>query len=108
MKSFLLSTRSIAFRNLTDSLCRLSALLLVLPAFASAEDLSAPVGAQGGASVLWIFANLSFTGMWAQAKGATLWKVIAFILGFPGTLLTLIIVKAGSERAYGIDLPRKP
>jgi hypothetical protein len=44
--------------------------------------------------------------MWAQAKGNAIWKAITFILGFPGTLLTLLVVTSGSERAYGIDLPR--
>ena len=28
-------------------------------------------------------------------------------LRVPGTLLTLMVVEAGSERAYGIDMPRK-
>jgi hypothetical protein len=60
-----------------------------------------------GVSAVWIFANLSFTGMQAQAKGSMFWKVVSFIFGFPGTLLTLLIVNKGSERAYGIDLPRR-
>jgi hypothetical protein len=47
---------------------------------------------KGGASAIWIFANLSFTGMRAQAKGSTFWKVVSFIFGFPGTLLTLLVV----------------
>jgi len=34
--------------------------------------------------------------------------VLAFILGFPGTLLTFFCVAAGKERAYGVDLPKKP
>jgi len=64
-------------------------------------------GTQGGASATWIFANLSFTGMRAQDKGTTFWKVVTFIFGFPGTLLTLMVVERGSQRAYGIDMPRK-
>jgi hypothetical protein len=63
--------------------------------------------ANGGVSAIWIFANLSFTAMRAQGKGTTLWKVISFIFGFPGTLLTLLVITQGSERAYGIDMPRK-
>lgn len=58
-------------------------------------------------TAIWIFANLSYTGMRAQDKGSVFWKVVSFIFGFPGTLLTLLIVSAGNERAYGIDLPRK-
>jgi hypothetical protein len=61
-----------------------------------------------GVSAVWIFANLSFTAMRAQGRGSTFWKVVTFIFGFPGTLLTLLAVKEGSERAYGIDMPRKP
>jgi hypothetical protein len=68
---------------------------------------STPEGTQGGVSAIWVFANLSFAGMRAQEKGTTSWKVVSFIFGFAGTLLTLLIVNRGSERAYGIDLPRK-
>jgi hypothetical protein len=35
------------------------------------------------------------------------WKEVTFIFGFPGTLLTLILVAHGSQRVYGIDMPRK-
>jgi hypothetical protein len=61
-----------------------------------------------GSDALWIFANLSFTAMHAQDTGSTFWKVVTFILGFPGTLLTLMVVNKASERAYGIDMPRNP
>jgi hypothetical protein len=60
-----------------------------------------------GIDALWVFANLSFTGMRAQDKGSTFWKVVTFIFGFPGTLLTLLVVHRGGERAYGIDMPQK-
>jgi len=58
-------------------------------------------------SAVWIFANLTYAGMRAQGKGSTLWRVISFVCGFPGTLLTLLLVQEGSERAYGVDLPAK-
>jgi hypothetical protein len=45
--------------------------------------------------------------MRAQARGNLFWKVLTFIFGFPGTLLTLLVITEGSERAYGIDMPRK-
>jgi len=64
-------------------------------------------GTNCGVSAVWVFANLSFTAMRAQGSGSTFWKVLSFILGFPGTLLTLFVVSEGSERAYGIDMPRK-
>jgi hypothetical protein len=65
-------------------------------------------GSEGGASAIWIFSNLSFTAMRAQDSGALFWKIVTFIFGFPGTLLTLFVVSRGSERAYGIDMPRRP
>jgi hypothetical protein len=60
-----------------------------------------------GVSAVWVFANLSFTAMRAQARGTSFWKVLTFIFGFPGTLLTVLVVTEGGERAYGIDMPRK-
>lgn len=61
-----------------------------------------------GVDAVWVFANLSFTAMRAQDKGTTFWKVVTFIFGFPATLLTLLVVDRGSQRAYCIDMPRKP
>jgi hypothetical protein len=89
------------------SLCRLAATFAGLCSTAAAQDMSTRSGGECGASAIWIFANLSFTGMRAQSTGTTFWKVVTFILGFPGTLLTLLTVARGSERAYGIDMPRK-
>jgi hypothetical protein len=60
-----------------------------------------------GVDAIWVFANISFTAMHAQSKGTTFWKVVTFIFGFPATLLTLLIVDKGSERAYGMDMPRR-
>jgi hypothetical protein len=61
----------------------------------------------GGSSAVWIFANISYAGMRAQNSPSVGWRIIAFIFGFPGTLLTWIIVGEGSERAYGIELPKR-
>ena len=90
----------------------LSALALALVIFTSiAKSMGLPssssTGTEGGVSAVWIFANLSFTGMRVQATDTTFWKVVSFLFGFPGTLLTLLVVTRGSERAYGIDMPRK-
>ncbi len=60
-----------------------------------------------GVSGLWVLANICFAGMRAQNSSSTGWRVVAFIFGFPGTLITYFVVKEGSERAYGIELPRK-
>jgi len=82
-----------------------------LPALASAQDIANEtvrysVGT-GGVSGLWILANLSYAGMRAQDSPSTGWRIIAFIFGFPGTLLTFLAVKEGGERAYGVDLPKR-
>jgi hypothetical protein len=44
--------------------------------------------------------------MRAQNSESEVGRVLAFLCGFPGTLLTLFVVEEGSERAYGVDLPR--
>ena len=109
MGSFSRYTPSIALKNGIYRMCLLCTGLIAFTSIATSMDTSSSssAGTQGGASAIWIFANLSFTGMRAQAKGSTLWKVVSFIFGFPGTLLTLLVVTRGGERAYGIDMPRK-
>jgi hypothetical protein len=61
----------------------------------------------GGSSATWIFANICYAGMRAQAHPSLFWSVVTFIGGFPGTFLTFFVVKRGGERAYGIDIPSK-
>ena len=60
-----------------------------------------------GISGLWVLANVSFAGMRAQNNRSVLWRTLAFIFGLPGTIVTFFAVAEGSDRAYGIDLPRK-
>jgi peptidoglycan/LPS O-acetylase OafA/YrhL len=60
-----------------------------------------------GISGLWVLANISFAGMRAQNNRRVLWRTLAFIFGLPGTIVTFFVVAEGSDRAYGIDLPRK-
>ncbi|HLH02918.1 MAG TPA: hypothetical protein VKX25_09120 [Bryobacteraceae bacterium] len=97
-----------SLNSLRTPFWRFGLLLTALSSFAMAQDRSSvPTGSESGVSALWIFANLSFTAMRAQATGSTFWKVVTFIFGFPGTLLTLLVVTRGSERAYGIDMPRR-
>lgn len=60
-----------------------------------------------GVSGVWILANFSYAGMRAQASLSRGWRMLAFIFGFPGTLVSLFAVKEGSERAYGVDVPRR-
>jgi len=60
-----------------------------------------------GVSSIWVLANISYAGMRAQNSRSTGWRILALIFGFPGTLLSLLVVREGSERAYGVDLPRR-
>src|SRR5690242_1651488 len=60
-----------------------------------------------GVSGLWILANISFAGMRAQDHQSFFWRIVAGIFGFPGTILSLICVVEGSERAYGISIPKR-
>ena len=62
---------------------------------------------QTGASAIWILANLSYAGMRAQSSPSAGWRIVSFLFGFPGTFLSYLVVVEGSERAYGVDIPRK-
>ena len=55
---------------------------------------------------MWILANISYAGMRAQAHPSRGWRILSFIFGLPGTLVSLLAVDEGSERAYGVRLPR--
>ena len=79
--------------------------LSLWPGVAVAQD--STVVRNGGVSALWILANIAYAGMRAQNSPSTGWRIIAFIFGFPGSLLTWLAVGEGSERAYGVDLPRR-
>ena len=59
-----------------------------------------------GVSGLWILANFCYAGMRAQGNPSSGWRIVSFIFGFPGTLLSMFVVEEGSERVYGVDLPR--
>lgn len=60
-----------------------------------------------GISGIWVLANISYAGMRAQNNSSEFWRILAFIFGLPGTIVTFFAVKEGSDRAYGVDLPRK-
>lgn len=62
---------------------------------------------QTGVSGIWILANLSYAGMRAQNSSSAGWRIVAFLFGFPGTFLSYLVVGEGSERAYGVDIPRR-
>lgn len=89
--------------------CRLvssSALWMSLwPTLAEAQD--GTVVRDGGVSAIWVLANIAYAGMRAQNSASAGWRIVAFIFGFPGTLLTFFVVTEGGERAYGIELPKR-
>lgn len=60
-----------------------------------------------GVSGLWILANISYAGMRAQNHPSWGWRIVSFIFGFPGTLLSFLVVREGSGRAYGINLGKE-
>lgn len=59
-----------------------------------------------GVSGIWILANFCYAGMRAQQNPNSFWRVVSFIFGFPGTLVSMLVIEEGSERVYGVDLPR--
>jgi hypothetical protein len=60
-----------------------------------------------GISAIWILANISYAGMRAQNSASSGWRIVAFIFGLPGTLVSFLAIGEGSERAYGIEVPRR-
>jgi hypothetical protein len=78
--------------------------ILALPttAFADTGDRAGSAGISG----LWVLANFCYAGMRAQAHHSSGWRIVSFILGFPGTLVSMLVIEEGGERAYGVDLPR--
>ena len=83
-----------------------SLILFLVPAAAYATDF-VTTSKNTGVSGIWVLANISYAGMRAQNNPSVVWRIIAFLVGFPGTLITLLAVKEGGERAYGIDIPKK-
>ena len=63
--------------------------------------------ARAGVTGLWVLANISYAGMRAQNSASAGWRIIAFIFGFPGTFISYLAITEGSERAYGIEVPRR-
>lgn len=64
-------------------------------------------GAGVGLSMINVLSNIAYAGMRAQGSKDSLARFFTFWVGFPGTLVSYFLVDEGSERAYGIDLPRK-
>ena len=71
----------------------LSFLFTAIPGVAVAVDGASRVDVQQsardtGISAIWVLANISYAGMRAQNNPSAGWRVVSFIFGFPGTLLT--------------------
>ena len=84
-------------------------LIAILGILALPAPLLADTGERAGdtgLSGLWLLANFCYAGMRAQAHPGSGWRILSFIFGFPGTLLSLLVIEEGGERAYGVDLPR--
>lgn len=60
-----------------------------------------------GASALWTLANFCYAGMRAQNSSSAGWRIIAFLFGLPGTIVTWLVVAEGEERVYGVDMPKR-
>lgn len=60
-----------------------------------------------GVSAIWILANFSYAGMRAQGHPSMPWRIVALVFGFPGTILSYLVIREGGERVYGVDLPKK-
>ena len=90
----------IRYRALTTAL-----VALVLPQVAHAQATERV--SDTGVSALWLLANFSYAGMRAQNHPSAAWRVVAFIFGLPGTLLSYFLVAEGGERVYGVEIPRR-
>jgi len=63
--------------------------------------------ARTGIGMLNVLGNLAYAGMRAQGSKDTFARAFSFVVGFPGTMVSYFLVEEGSERAYGVDLPRR-
>jgi hypothetical protein len=81
--------------------------VLLLTAFVQVDRSGFQSARDTGVSGLWILANISFAGMRAQNHQSIFWRTVAAVFGFPGTILSFICVAEGSQRAYGIEIPRR-
>jgi hypothetical protein len=99
----------IHWKTALRSLSALAGFFLV-PALAFAEEASRSTETirDTGGSGLWIVANICYAVMRAQNSPHSGWRTLAFLLGMPGTFVSLLVVEEGGGRAYGIDLPMQP
>jgi hypothetical protein len=87
--------------------CMVGIFLLLQSTMVYAQETVQRTASRSGVSAIWVLANICYAGMKAQSHPSTGWRVVSFIFGLPGTLISFFVVKEGSERAYGIDIPKK-
>ena len=87
--------------------CMVGIFLLLQSTMVYAQETVQKTASRSGVSAIWVLANICYAGMKAQSHPSSGWRVVSFIFGFPGTLISYFVVEEGSERAYGIDLPKK-
>jgi hypothetical protein len=68
----------------------LALFLILIPAEIYAAQIGLTQARHVGVSGLWVLANFSYAGMRAQHHPSAGWRVLAFIFGLPGTLLTFL------------------
>jgi hypothetical protein len=95
--------------NLPTAIRRVFAVLfwIFVPAAAFAQEpfgINPTTMTNTGVSGIWILANISYAGMRAQGSNQAGWRIVAFIFGLPGTLLTFLVVSDSGGSAYGIKL----
>jgi hypothetical protein len=86
---------------------RICMIVMLFSPIAAFGQSAANTGSDAGISGLWVLANISYAGMRAQNHPSIGWRIVSFIFGFPGTLISFLAVRNGGERAYGISLPKK-
>jgi len=95
-------------RRIRTRLC--AALALALPSLALAHEKTSVIrqGPSMFVTGISVLANVAYAVMRAQDSKSHNIRAVAFLLGFPLTVLSLAAVTEGSERAYGVEAPRKP
>ena len=72
----------------------------------SNKDNSIVIGV-AGMGAIWLLSNFAYAGMRAQNSKDETGRILSFCFGFPHTIISYFVVQEGSERAYGVDLPKK-
>jgi hypothetical protein len=58
-----------------------------------------------GVGMLSVFSNIVYASLRAQDQHPVTRKIL-FVIGMPWSIITLLAVDLGSEKAYGVHLPK--